>query len=133
MRGLVRVGLAGAVVVLSGIGAWAQENLEQGKNGAQLFATDCAICHKSPQTLVKNGYPTEGFLRVHYASGREMAAAVSSYLRAIARPESGETRSKRSKPRGQAEGGKPAAKKKSGAKAGEANAPEKKSEEKKKD
>jgi len=130
MRVWVRAGLAGAVVVLAGTAAWAQENLEQGKNGAQLFATDCAICHKSAQALVKDGYPTEGFLRVHYASSREMAAAVSRYLRGIARPESGEGRSKRSKPRVQAEDGKPATKKKSGAKAEEARAPEKKSDKK---
>jgi hypothetical protein len=130
MRVRVRAAAAGALVVLAGTAAWAQENLEQGKSGAQLFATDCAICHKSPQALVKDGYPTEGFLRVHYASSREMAAAVSAYLRGIARPEAGEASSKRGKPRLQAESGKPAAKKKSGAKAGEANAPEKGSEKK---
>jgi cytochrome c553 len=127
MRVRVRAVAAGALLVLAGTAAWAQENLEQGKSGAQLFATDCAICHKSPQTLVKDGYPTEGFLRVHYASSREMAAAVSAYLRGIARPEAGEARTKRGK---HAEGGKPAANKKSGAKAGEANAPEKGSEKK---
>ena len=27
----------------------AQENLDFGKTPAQLFASDCAICHKSPQ------------------------------------------------------------------------------------
>ena len=127
MRIRVRAVAVGALVVLAGTAASAQENLEQGKSGAQLFATDCAICHKSPQALVKDGYPTEGFLRVHYASSREMAAAVSAYLRGIARPEAGQVGTKRGK---QAESGKPAAKKKSGAKAGEANAPEKGSEKK---
>ena len=29
----------------------AQENLDLGKSGAQLYAADCAICHKSPQRL----------------------------------------------------------------------------------
>jgi hypothetical protein len=71
-------------MALSG-GAWAQEDLEQGKSAAQLFASDCGICHKSAQALVKDGYPTEAFLRVHYTSNREIASALFTYLRGIAR------------------------------------------------
>ena len=29
----------------------AQESLDKGKTAAQLYATDCAICHKSPQSI----------------------------------------------------------------------------------
>jgi len=81
----MRVCAAGAVVLsLSGT-AWAQEDLEQGKNAPQLFASDCGICHNSAQALVKDGYPTEAFLRVHYTSSREMASALFTYLRGLAR------------------------------------------------
>ena len=128
MRGFVRAVLAGGMVVLAATAAWGQEDLEQGKNGAQLFATDCAICHKSAQALVKNGYPTEGFLRVHYTSSREMAVAVYGYLRGIARPAAAKAPDKKVKRRAKADEteAKPAAKKASGVKAGEAKTPEKK-------
>ena len=125
MRKSARVLLAAAIVVLTAAAAGAQENLEQGKSGAQLFATDCAICHKSPQALVKEGYPTEGFLRVHYTSGREMAAALFTYLRGVARADAGSGDRNR-KPRA-----KPSSEKKSGAKPKESKTPEKKSDEKK--
>src|SRR5512140_3146229 len=63
----------------------AQENLAFGKSPAQLFASDCAICHKSPQGLAaKSGGigGLEGFLREHYTASRESAAAIAGYLRA---------------------------------------------------
>ena len=50
------IGLAMGVSVFCFAGAAAaQENLDQGKTPAQLFASDCAICHKSPQGLAKSG------------------------------------------------------------------------------
>ena len=123
--------------------AWAQEDLEQGKNAPQLFASDCGICHNSAQALVKDGYPTEAFLRVHYTSSREMASALFTYLRGLARADAANVGPKRSKPKAnvQKEGegksqrkaedksGKPEAKPSenaSGAKAEEAKTPEKK-------
>ena len=123
--------------------AWAQEDLEQGKNAPQLFASDCGICHNSVQALVKDGYPTEAFLRVHYTSSREMASALFTYLRGLARADAANVGPKRSKPKAnvqkegegksqrKAEGksGKPEAKPSenaSGAKAEEAKTPEKK-------
>ena len=63
----------------------AQENLDFGKSPAQLFATDCAICHKSPQGLAAKGggmLGLESFLRQHYTASRESAAAIAGYLRA---------------------------------------------------
>ncbi len=78
-------GLAIGVLVLVYAGAaGAQENLDHGKTAAQLFASDCAICHKSPQGLAKSGglFGIEGFLRQHYTASRESAAAIASYLRA---------------------------------------------------
>ncbi len=65
--------------------AAAQETLGRNKSPAQTFASDCAVCHKSPQGLAKSAgglFGVEGFLREHYTSSKESAAALSNYLRA---------------------------------------------------
>jgi hypothetical protein len=65
--------------------AGAQENLDRGKSAAQLFASDCVLCHKSPQGLVKSGgFGLENFLREHYTASRESASAIAGYLRSVA-------------------------------------------------
>ncbi len=63
----------------------AQENVEAGKTPAQLYASDCAICHKSPQGLTKAGglFGLQSFLREHYTASRETAAVIASYLKSI--------------------------------------------------
>ena len=63
--------------------ALAQENLDSGKTGAQLYASDCAICHKTPAGLTKNsGFSgLDGFLQQHYTASRESAATIAAYLR----------------------------------------------------
>ena len=68
--------------------AAAQENLDSGKTGAQLYAADCAICHKSAQALKKSGgiFGLSSFLREHYTASRESAAAIASYLDSVASP-----------------------------------------------
>ena len=82
-------GLCLAVVISAAAavnGAETQETLGRGKTPAQTFASDCAVCHKSPQGLAKsaNGLiGVEGFLREHYTSSRESAAALASYLRSV--------------------------------------------------
>jgi hypothetical protein len=85
-RGL---GLAVALLALADAGAVAQENLDQGKTGAQLYASDCAICHKSPQKLALSSaggiFGLGGFLREHYTASRESAAAITAYLSGIQR------------------------------------------------
>jgi hypothetical protein len=69
----------------------AQENLDSGKTPAQLFASDCAICHKSPSGLSKPGNALggllglQGFLRTHYTASREVAAAIAAYVQAADR------------------------------------------------
>ena len=66
-------------------GAGAQESLDRGKSPVQLFASDCALCHKSPQGLVKSGgFGLENFLREHYTASRESASAIAGYLRSVA-------------------------------------------------
>jgi mono/diheme cytochrome c family protein len=119
MRGLAAFAAAGLAYFALSAGAFAQEDLEKGKSGAQIFATDCAICHKTPQAAVKGGAPGEGFLRQHYTSSQQSAAAVAAYLRTIKAPASAERGSK-------SKGAKPAAAKPKGVK--EAKPPDKPSE-----
>lgn len=83
------IGLAAAVLALAlAAPAGAQENFDQGKTGAQLFAADCAICHKNPQALKKSGglFGLSSFLREHYTASRESAATISSYLESLGNP-----------------------------------------------
>jgi hypothetical protein len=70
-------------LIASNVGA--QESLDRGKTSAQLFASHCSICHKSPRGLAKSGglFGLDGFLREHYMSSRETAAAMSAYLRGL--------------------------------------------------
>jgi hypothetical protein len=73
------------VLLVFGTSLKAQENLDSGKTPAQLYASDCAVCHKSPQGLAARGggmLGLESFLREHYTASRESAAAIAGYLRA---------------------------------------------------
>ena len=75
-----------AVFFLAGAGVGsAQENLDLGKSPAQLFASDCAICHKNPRGLSQAGgiFGVESFLREHYTASRQSAAAIAAYLNGI--------------------------------------------------
>jgi hypothetical protein len=64
-------------------GPRAQENLDQGKSGAQLFVSDCAICHKTTAGLSKGRMlGLDGFLQQHYTASRESAAAIAAYVNA---------------------------------------------------
>ncbi|HEX5509900.1 MAG TPA: hypothetical protein VFX37_15475 [Pseudolabrys sp.] len=110
----------------------AQENVEAGKTPAQLYASDCAICHKSPQGLTKAGglFGLAGFLREHYTASRETAQVIANYLKSVDRSTppaarqrtASRHRKEGSKPEGNkdkstTETGKPAKKKSSSAKA----------------
>ena len=91
MKGFKRrgIGLAAGLLALAlAAPAAAQENLDSGKTGAQLYAADCAICHKSPQALKKSGgiFGLSSFLREHYTASRESAAAIASYLDSVGSP-----------------------------------------------
>lgn len=107
---------AGVLAVLYGTPANAQENLYANKTPAQIFASDCAICHKSPQGLSKAGgafgFGLESFLREHYTASRESAAALAKYIQAVdsgpVAPEKGTRRA--------GSGAKPSAKKSTDAK-----------------
>jgi len=76
--------LAVGACALAAVGtAGAQENLDQGKSGAQLFASDCAICHKTTAGLSRGRVlGLDGFLREHYTASRESAASIAAYINA---------------------------------------------------
>jgi hypothetical protein len=69
-----------AVVVASGPSL--AQDFTQGKTPAQLFAGDCAACHKSPQGLARGGDPRSiaSFLREHYTTKPDMAQALAAYI-----------------------------------------------------
>lgn len=77
--------LAWLTLLVGAAPAYAQDNLDRGKTAQQLFASDCAICHKSPQGLAKGGglFGLQGFLREHYTASRETANLLARYLEAV--------------------------------------------------
>ena len=71
----------GILVLFFARPADAQENLDQGKTPAQMFAANCTVCHKKPQGLARPGVSgLDIFLRQHYTASRESAAALAAYL-----------------------------------------------------
>jgi hypothetical protein len=58
------------------------QDFSAGKTAAQLFASDCAACHKSPAGLAKgqSAGSLTSFLREHYTTKPESAAALAAYL-----------------------------------------------------
>ena len=78
----IRLGF-GVLALAVANSAGAQGNLDQGKTAAQLYASACATCHKSPQSVSKTNrfFGLESFLREHYTSSRESAAILAAYLK----------------------------------------------------
>jgi hypothetical protein len=77
--------LAAVIGLIAGLGpamAHAQTNLDQGKSPAQIFASDCAACHKPTRALAngKNRFALTEFLREHYTTSREQAAGLAAYV-----------------------------------------------------
>ena len=81
-RGIVLA--MGALALCAAGAAGAQESLDQGKSPAQLFASDCALCHKTTQGLsrAKGVFGLKDFLREHYTASKESAAAIAAYVEA---------------------------------------------------
>jgi hypothetical protein len=75
------------ILAAAASGPVAAQDFTQGKTAAQLFAGDCAACHKSPQGLAKGGDPRSiaSFLREHYTTKPEMADALAAYVAANGR------------------------------------------------
>jgi hypothetical protein len=80
---------AASALVLAAETAFAQD-LTAGKTPAQLFASDCSACHRSPDGLGKKYNPGSltGFLRAHYTTKQETAGSLAKYVMgfAAARP-----------------------------------------------
>jgi hypothetical protein len=79
LAGLALAGLAPAMVARV---AHAQVNIDQGKSPSEMFASDCATCHKGVRGLAvgKNSLMLSGFLREHYTASREEAASLAAYV-----------------------------------------------------
>jgi hypothetical protein len=79
---LLGPGVMGLLAGLAATGARGQQDLDAGKTGPQLFAQDCAACHRVPQGLAKNlsGASLVSFLRQHYTSSSTSAGVVAGYL-----------------------------------------------------
>lgn len=79
----------GAAVLALFVGgrAVAQEDLDSGKSPAQLYASNCAICHKTPRGMSKAVGPLglQPFLREHYTASRRAAAAIAAYVDSVDR------------------------------------------------
>jgi cytochrome c551/c552 len=55
----------------------AQGNIDAGKTPAQIFGDTCSACHRSARDLRR---ASASFLRAHYTTGSDEAAAMASYL-----------------------------------------------------
>jgi hypothetical protein len=72
----------GLLIALAPALAQAQTNIDQGKSPAEIFANDCATCHKSARGLA-NGRGSSGlasFLVEHYTASKDQAAALAAYV-----------------------------------------------------
>lgn len=98
------LGLFAAAAALPVIPAAAQD-YSAGKSAAQLFQSDCTACHKTPAGLAKgmDARGLTGFLREHYTTKTESAAALAAYL------VSGAGGAGEAKPKGQAPAAEPGA------------------------
>lgn len=80
-RALILAAVAFALGCFGAAPADAQ-NLEAGKPPSQIFSSTCSLCHKSSRGLLKSVSPGSlpGFLRQHYTTSTDMAAAMSAYV-----------------------------------------------------
>lgn len=74
--------IIGLLSVLAPALAHGQTNLDQGKSASQIFASTCAECHKAAHGLShgKNVSALTDFLREHYTTNQDQAAALASYV-----------------------------------------------------
>jgi len=57
-------------------------DLNEGKTPAQMFSSDCAVCHQRPNGLAKgrNAGQLATFLRQHYTTGTQQAGMLAAFL-----------------------------------------------------
>jgi mono/diheme cytochrome c family protein len=70
------------IVALTGGTARAQQDFDANRSGAQLFASNCAQCHRSPRGLAKDrfSWTLSHFLQQHYTSSPASAQTLTAYL-----------------------------------------------------
>jgi hypothetical protein len=80
--------LAGAMLGALSAPAPAVEDFDKGKTPAQMFRTDCGICHRTPSGLgaKMSPYALASFLTVHYTASRAIAGVLASYLISLRDP-----------------------------------------------
>jgi hypothetical protein len=110
----------GILVLFFARPADAQENLDQGKTPAQMFAANCVVCHKKPKGLARPGVSgLDIFLRQHYTASRESAAAIAAYLQSVGGGPAGSATKHKGEERTKTGEKKPAAGKSGGLKSGD--------------
>jgi len=74
--------IIGLLVALLPATAYAQTNLDRGKSASQLFSSACIECHKATHGLAKgkSAATVAQFLREHYTTSGEQAAALAAYV-----------------------------------------------------
>lgn len=81
----ISIFVLGLVTALASVSASAQD-FTAGKTPAQLFSSDCAECHRSPNGLARNRdvRMLAGFLREHYTTKSDTAGALAAYVSGFA-------------------------------------------------
>jgi hypothetical protein len=74
----------GLMMIWAPATALAQVNIDQDKSPAQLYAGDCAACHKSVRGLAngRSASSLAGFLTEHYTASSREASAIAAYVMA---------------------------------------------------
>jgi len=72
--------LAGIALWAAAVPAHSQSNLDAGKSAAQIFASTCSNCHRSPREIRRT---TASFMREHYTTGSQEAATMAAYLASV--------------------------------------------------
>jgi len=82
--------------------------LGAGQDRRPTLRIQCATCHKSPQSVTKTTavFGLESFLREHYTTNPEAAAAIAAYLKGLEKP-AGSPRDRVAKRTSQAKPSKP--------------------------
>jgi hypothetical protein len=86
VKNIIIKGLAAVPALALTAGTVLAQDFTAGKTPAQLFASDCSACHRSPDGLGKkyNAGSLTGFLRAHYTTKQESAGALAKYVMGFA-------------------------------------------------
>jgi hypothetical protein len=84
ISGRVALFLLAMIVALDG-GPLRAQDLDAGKTGQRLFASNCSSCHRTPRGMAKrtNRISLFYFLREHYTTSQQSANELTAYLIAV--------------------------------------------------